>query len=105
MRRAWRDGRKMRYGGWPTISTRDRKSTRLNSSHSQISYAVFCLKKKKTVTHTSHLHSCFPHETATPYTIDKATALHASLASGVVNALTMRPTPPAPSRAAPCIHS
>src|SRR5256886_14286105 len=29
----------------PTIS--DRKSTRLNSSHSQISYAVFCLKKKK----------------------------------------------------------
>src|SRR5256886_4318154 len=27
-------------------STRDRKSTRLNSSHSQISYAVFCLKKK-----------------------------------------------------------
>src|SRR2546427_8344569 len=26
---------------------RDRKSTRLNSSHSQISYAVFCLKKKK----------------------------------------------------------
>src|SRR2546430_7182889 len=30
--------------GWPR---RDRKSTRLNSSHSQISYAVFCLKKKK----------------------------------------------------------
>src|SRR2546430_12919374 len=27
----------------------DRKSTRLNSSHSQISYAVFCLKKKKTI--------------------------------------------------------
>src|SRR2546427_6132717 len=27
--------------------TLDRKSTRLNSSHSQISYAVFCLKKKK----------------------------------------------------------
>src|SRR5688572_31248990 len=27
----------------------DRKSTRLNSSHSQISYAVFCLKKKKSV--------------------------------------------------------
>src|SRR2546427_3567881 len=30
----------------------DRKSTRLNSSHSQISYAVFCLKKKKTMTAT-----------------------------------------------------
>src|SRR2546430_3157780 len=29
---------------------RDRKSTRLNSSHSQISYAVFCLKKKKQTT-------------------------------------------------------
>src|SRR2546430_4302142 len=32
----------------------DRKSTRLNSSHSQISYAVFCLKKKKkTLIHTN----------------------------------------------------
>src|SRR2546429_1451898 len=30
---------------------RDRKSTRLNSSHGYISYAVFCLKKKKTDTH------------------------------------------------------
>src|SRR2546427_2018774 len=29
------------------LPPRDRKSTRLNSSHSQISYAVFCLKKKK----------------------------------------------------------
>src|SRR2546430_4335557 len=29
--------------------TTDRKSTRLNSSHSQISYAVFCLKKKKKI--------------------------------------------------------
>src|SRR2546428_9345611 len=29
------------------IRDRDRKSTRLNSSHDQISYAVFCLKKKK----------------------------------------------------------
>src|SRR5438270_1528574 len=28
------------------VGNRDRKSTRLNSSHSQISYAVFCLKKK-----------------------------------------------------------
>src|SRR2546427_1466704 len=30
-----------------TLRSIDRKSTRLNSSHSQISYAVFCLKKKK----------------------------------------------------------
>src|SRR2546430_11705566 len=33
-----------RYG---LVHAEDRKSTRLNSSHSQISYAVFCLKKKK----------------------------------------------------------
>src|SRR2546427_7928616 len=32
---------------WRTHKCIDRKSTRLNSSHSQISYAVFCLKKKK----------------------------------------------------------
>src|SRR2546430_9464506 len=32
---------------YPEPPGRDRKSTRLNSSHSQISYAVFCLKKKK----------------------------------------------------------
>src|SRR3712207_7908668 len=31
-----------------TVLRRDRKSTRLNSSHANISYAVFCLKKKKT---------------------------------------------------------
>src|SRR5688572_33355782 len=31
----------------PGVPREDRKSTRLNSSHSQISYAVFCLKKKK----------------------------------------------------------
>src|SRR2546430_11601267 len=49
----------IRSGGIPIFSHRrtassssprpssDRKSTRLNSSHSQISYAVFCLKKKK----------------------------------------------------------
>src|SRR2546430_2931335 len=36
-----------------TKKTPDRKSTRLNSSHSQISYAVFCLKKKRTV-HGAH---------------------------------------------------
>src|SRR2546430_5877178 len=40
----------------PDISDLDRKSTRLNSSHSQISYAVFCLKKKKTEV-CLHVHS------------------------------------------------
>src|SRR5437762_8318771 len=35
------------------VNCRDRKSTRLNSSHRCISYAVFCLKKKKKITTTS----------------------------------------------------
>src|SRR2546430_12262773 len=51
----------------PGPPARDRKSTRLNSSHSQISYAVFCLKKKKNKPpqfnnswrHTSHV--CSTH--------------------------------------------
>src|SRR2546430_9717009 len=44
-------------GGLDGADHQDRKSTRLNSSHSQISYAVFCLKKKKTrcATATAHL--------------------------------------------------
>src|SRR3989475_11483965 len=37
-----------------TAGFRDRKSTRLNSSHSQISYAVFCLKKKKNKKSSDH---------------------------------------------------
>src|SRR2546428_6851528 len=44
------DGQKIEY--WDQfrehVSSSDRKSTRLNSSHDQISYAVFCLKKKNT---------------------------------------------------------
>src|SRR5256885_11307501 len=50
--------RRRRHGGCPTALARprtrreDRKSTRLNSSHLVISYAVFCLKKKK-----KHIHS------------------------------------------------
>src|SRR2546430_5206044 len=39
------EGLSMSHGLWG--GQEDRKSTRLNSSHSQISYAVFCLKKKK----------------------------------------------------------
>src|SRR2546430_9283319 len=42
----------------PPYAARDRKSTRLNSSHSQISYAVFCLKKKNY--YVSHLRSYHP---------------------------------------------
>src|SRR5258708_31092587 len=38
-----------RSGAHVRIALKDRKSTRLNSSHQIISYAVFCLKKKKTI--------------------------------------------------------
>src|SRR3712207_8594047 len=54
---------RLRAGGDPTYvwdwykSNGDRKSTRLNSSHANISYAVFCLKKK----HKPHLHVSFHH--------------------------------------------
>src|SRR5688572_32269758 len=54
----WRQARLLWCGG-------DRKSTRLNSSHSQISYAVFCLKKKKFLTrklqHRQSQHTPFDH--------------------------------------------
>src|SRR2546430_11754389 len=48
------------WGLIPAVASEDRKSTRLNSSHSQISYAVFCLKKKKKKLHmhTSCLRPC-----------------------------------------------
>src|SRR2546422_8345536 len=43
----------------PVVLLRDRKSTRLNSSHGYISYAVFCLKKKNNKRHgLASLHEC-----------------------------------------------
>src|SRR2546421_1985750 len=43
---------------YTTLFRSDRKSTRLNSSHDQISYAVFCLKKKKQAKrHANHHHT------------------------------------------------
>src|SRR5690349_23746027 len=44
-----RGRRRARDGGGAVRSPTDRKSTRLNSSHVEISYAVFCLKKKKKI--------------------------------------------------------
>src|SRR3712207_8871060 len=41
-----RDSRDLPRVDWPRLGGKDRKSTRLNSSHANISYAVFCLKKK-----------------------------------------------------------
>src|SRR2546422_5351936 len=56
----------------PVSSARDRKSTRLNSSHGYISYAVFCLKKKKTQKiqsqtrlYADHQHEYSPHWSVT----------------------------------------
>src|SRR3712207_8457184 len=40
---------------WAVV-VEDRKSTRLNSSHANISYAVFCLKKKKITSAATHMH-------------------------------------------------
>src|SRR2546427_2685379 len=63
------DQHELVHGGFLSLSMRqswavagakaDRKSTRLNSSHSQISYAVFCLKKKKK-RETSRLNTAVP---------------------------------------------
>src|SRR2546430_11813937 len=51
-------GRLVSDKGADLLLQADRKSTRLNSSHSQISYAVFCLKKKKmTLSDPRHLHT------------------------------------------------
>src|SRR3712207_7462686 len=41
------------------VEAQDRKSTRLNSSHANISYAVFCLKKKDLSSFPSPVHYCF----------------------------------------------
>src|SRR5436190_7289398 len=47
----------IRFATWPRrLVSEDRKSTRLNSSHTVISYAVFCLKKKTTETRTIRFH-------------------------------------------------
>src|SRR5256886_3864420 len=50
------------------VTIEDRKSTRLNSSHSQISYAVFCLKKKKLHGRLgSDVTKCLARTPANPY--------------------------------------
>src|SRR2546430_13093239 len=61
----------MQHGGVSVFSgvgerTRDRKSTRLNSSHSQISYAVFCLNKKNRTRLPSCPLSRLPDSARTP---------------------------------------
>src|SRR5688500_19488077 len=51
---ARRDGDSWVLNGAKAWITKDRKSTRLNSSHLVISYAVFCLKKKKIIKNNKH---------------------------------------------------
>src|SRR5260221_6484658 len=58
-----RPGKSLRHAPHRRVHrTRDRKSTRLNSSHTVISYAVFCLKKKKHLRRLS-LHIQITHPT------------------------------------------
>src|SRR5689334_24664758 len=57
-RGSWRPARRSRRRRPSSAYRQDRKSTRLNSSHSSISYAVFCLKKK--IHNTQHLQQ-WPH--------------------------------------------
>src|SRR5690348_18159814 len=72
---SWRPGqwdavgpRAHRTGQGPgDVPHRDRKSTRLNSSHPSISYAVFCLKKKKN-THITEFCETVSHAARPPYT-------------------------------------
>src|SRR2546421_7847291 len=60
--RSWRGSPSMVHPSLPGSGPRrDRKSTRLNSSHDQISYAVFCLKKKT----QSRRYRCTPHRVST----------------------------------------
>src|SRR2546430_6188866 len=56
-----------------TCRTTDRKSTRLNSSHSQISYAVFCLKKKNNYHHLTYSAQTRHRGTANASKIERAT--------------------------------
>src|SRR5699024_11961697 len=61
-----------RRGWWAVLGAglvllADRKSTRLNSSHVSISYAVFCLKKKKNIKRITNQHRQEDHRSYTSY--------------------------------------
>src|SRR5256885_10319488 len=73
--RALADGHVWRHGrrGVPAIDrAKDRKSTRLNSSHLVISYAVFCLKKKKNTPSLMHDWTCVNVVLAAPTPLSQA---------------------------------
>src|SRR2546430_12114817 len=81
----------------PGHAETDRKSTRLNSSHSQISYAVFCLKKKKTTQHSLSLSIHSADSLFTPSILPSFTpfARHLTSPCGIYT----------PSRTSHCTHS
>src|SRR5256885_10694420 len=57
-----------RDGAGDRLDVEDRKSTRLNSSHLVISYAVFCLKKKKRISCRDLIMKCYHHVTSSLFT-------------------------------------
>src|SRR5256886_3135348 len=67
----------------------DRKSTRLNSSHSQISYAVFCLKKKESSVGSSGGDSAGAVGTAQPACIVGGDAAHADGIAGILGLVSL----------------
>src|SRR2546422_741786 len=70
------------------VLLQDRKSTRLNSSHGYISYAVFCLKKKKTTSIQNHNLS----STTTTLDVDHSNTFHSCLRYICYALLTCRPS-------------
>src|SRR5256885_11761613 len=72
--RTWREASQARSSHWASTAAAnsrdsvDRKSTRLNSSHLVISYAVFCLKKKKKeINKNCHSDRLAPYDTNDPH--------------------------------------
>src|SRR5688572_31782007 len=65
-------------GGWEyrACLRADRKSTRLNSSHSQISYAVFCLKKKKKINQSLMISLQYFCDITSTFTSGELSTLH-----------------------------
>src|SRR2546430_7334111 len=66
------------HGGGRRVARQDRKSTRLNSSHSQISYAVFCLKKKKNTQPRNAYRLPETHDTSRTAAAENADTQHSS---------------------------
>src|SRR2546430_7004331 len=106
-RDTFRQALRVRGGHEPVLATGDdedragdRKSTRLNSSHSQISYAVFCLKKKKNDTHAraslkarNEPSATQPSYSSVRSTADSPVAIQHSTACHAPRVLTRRSVP------------